>query len=115
MWVILFTNFCTFNCPKVGSQNLSTTDPIFAGVSFDDKTTFQQKIDFANQNGLNGLFIWAIDLDDSTYTALKAVTGRDLTPSVGESSTLGYFNVDKCFITACGSDCPDGFTTLVSS
>ncbi|KAJ5399170.1 hypothetical protein N7465_009659 [Penicillium sp. CMV-2018d] len=81
-------------------------------VSFDDKTTFQQKIEFANARGLNGLFIWAIDLDDDNFTALKSVTGTDLTPIVRESSTLSYFNIDKCYNARCGLDCVEGFTTM---
>ncbi|KAI3272712.1 CAZyme family GH18 [Penicillium roqueforti] len=83
-------------------------------ISFDDKTTFQQKIDFANARGLNGLFIWAIDLDDDNFTALKSVTGTDLTPIVRESSTLSYFNIDKCYNSRCGIDCVEGFTALVT-
>ncbi|KAJ6007241.1 hypothetical protein N7540_011217 [Penicillium herquei] len=81
-------------------------------VSFDDKTTFQQKIDFANANGLNGLFIWAIDMDDSSFTALKAVTGTDLEPTVGPSETIGNWNVNDCFTTPCGVDCAEGFKTM---
>ena len=64
-------------------------------VSYDDKTTFQQKINFANERGLSGLLLWAVDMDDAHFTALKSVTGKDLVPKIGESSTLGYFNTDK--------------------
>lgn len=32
-------------------------------VSFDDKETFQQKIKWANSNGIGGLAIWALDQD----------------------------------------------------
>ncbi|KAG9952210.1 glycoside hydrolase family 18 protein, partial [Aureobasidium melanogenum] len=83
-------------------------------VSYDDKTTFQQKINFANERGLSGLLLWAVDMDDAHFTALKSVTGKDLVPKIGESSTLGYFNTDKCFITNCKGSCPDGFTSLTS-
>lgn len=31
------------------------------GVSYDDKQSWQAKIDYANSLGLRGLFIWAID------------------------------------------------------
>jgi chitinase len=82
-------------------------------VSYDDKTTFQQKIDFANQRGLAGLLIWAVDMDDSSLTGLKSITGKDLTAlSIPQSSTLGNFNVDKCFITNCKGTCPVGFTSM---
>lgn len=81
-------------------------------VSYDDKTTFQQKIDFANERGLAGPLVWAVDMDDAYFTALKSVTGKDITPTIGESATLGNFNTDKCLITNCGGDCPDGFTSM---
>lgn len=86
---------------------------MMTGVSYDDKRTFQRKIDFANSQGLNGLFIWAIDMDDLSYTALKSVTGKDLAPVFLQSKTLDYFNIDKCWTTPCGTDCAEGFTTMV--
>lgn len=42
--------------------------------SFDDATTFQYKIDYANKLGLSGLMVWAIDLDDGQHTALNAIS-----------------------------------------
>ncbi|KAM0384982.1 hypothetical protein ACHAQC_011832 [Fusarium culmorum] len=44
-------------------------------ISYDDPETFQAKIDYANKMGLSGLMVWAIDQDDSTLSALTAVTG----------------------------------------
>ncbi|KAK4069890.1 CAZyme family GH18 [Trichoderma aggressivum f. europaeum] len=44
-------------------------------VSYDDETTFQTKIDYANKLGLSGLLIWALDLDSSGLDALRAVSG----------------------------------------
>ncbi|KAI4763235.1 glycoside hydrolase [Aureobasidium sp. EXF-3400] len=81
-------------------------------VSYDDKTTFQQKIDFANKRGLAGLLLWAVDMDDAHFTGLKSITGKDLIPRIGESATLGHFNTDKCFITHCKDSCPDGFDSM---
>ncbi|RWQ96642.1 glycoside hydrolase superfamily [Paecilomyces variotii] len=43
-------------------------------VSFDDATTFAAKIEYANKIGLNGLMVWAIDLDDTNLNALGAIT-----------------------------------------
>jgi chitinase len=82
-------------------------------VSFDDRTTFQQKIDFANDRGLRGLFIWAVDQDTDDFAALKAVTGKDIAPSIDESSTLGGWDVSKCWITPCGIGCQQGFIKMV--
>ena len=39
-------------------------------VSFDDVQTLKQKVEFANSNGLLGLFIWSLDLDDANHDAL---------------------------------------------
>lgn len=81
-------------------------------VSYDDRTTFQQKIDFANNRGLRGLFIWAIDQDTDDFAALKAVTGKDIAPSIKESDTLGNWDVSSCWITPCGTDCQQGFVKM---
>jgi GH18 family chitinase len=88
-----------------------------AWVSYDTTTTFQQKIDYANKKGLAGLFIWAVDQDDESLTALKGLTGKDLVSQVKKSDTLGAFNLDLCFITECGMPytCPSGFSTMVSA
>ncbi|KAL6693261.1 glycoside hydrolase family 18 protein [Trichoderma pleuroticola] len=50
-------------------------------ISYDDSTTFQQKVDFANQRGLAGLMIWASDV-------------------------MGDFDISRCYITDCGGECP---------
>lgn len=42
-------------------------------VSFDDARSLKHKVDYANQNGLLGIFIWALDLDDMNHDALNAV------------------------------------------
>ncbi|CAG8071629.1 unnamed protein product [Penicillium olsonii] len=63
-------------------------------VAFDDATTFQMKIDYANKMGLSGLMIWAIDLDDNTLSALRAVSDSD---ALG-SSDSGYNLVDYAHI-----------------
>ncbi|KAI1340016.1 hypothetical protein F5Y15DRAFT_423445 [Xylariaceae sp. FL0016] len=45
-------------------------------VSYDSATTFEAKIDYANEMGLAGLMVWAIDQDDPNLTALKAITDK---------------------------------------
>ncbi|KAK6216415.1 hypothetical protein LQW54_003619 [Pestalotiopsis sp. IQ-011] len=79
-------------------------DRSYSWVSYDDKTTFEQKIDFANKRGLRGLLIWAIDQDDDNLTGLKAVTGQDI--------AYGDWNVNDCYITDCQDTCEAGWTTL---
>ncbi|KAF2137101.1 glycoside hydrolase family 18 protein [Aplosporella prunicola CBS 121167] len=43
-------------------------------VSYDDKRTFQKKVDFASSMGLGGLMVWAVDLDNTARDALKAIS-----------------------------------------
>ncbi|KAH8738309.1 hypothetical protein BGZ61DRAFT_583252 [Ilyonectria robusta] len=83
-------------------------------ISYDSKETFEQKIDFANELGLRGLLIWAIDQDDDRYTALKAVTGKDISPRIEESDTFEHWDVSKCFVSGCKEDCGDGFTKMTN-
>ncbi|KAJ4244051.1 hypothetical protein NW762_014664 [Fusarium torreyae] len=83
-------------------------------VSFDTKETFEQKINYANDLGLRGLLIWAIDQDDDRYTALKAITGDEISPRVKESEVLGHWDVNKCYVSECKEDCRDGFTRMTN-
>ncbi|KAK8109310.1 hypothetical protein PG984_015111 [Apiospora sp. TS-2023a] len=43
-------------------------------ISFDDEATFRAKINHANKNGLGGLMVWAVDLDDNGLNALNAIS-----------------------------------------
>lgn len=82
-------------------------------ISYDDKRTFQDKIDYANNMGLNGLMMWAIDLDDPKRTALSALTGNavvdELDPLAATegSTTVGHSSSDssQCRVTDCGGFC----------
>ncbi|KAI0806563.1 carbohydrate-binding module family 18 [Xylaria sp. FL0064] len=95
-------------------------------VSYDDVDTLKAKIDYANKNGLQGIFIWAVDQDDDNHSALAAVLD-----SVGG---LGYFAMQNgvgiygpgvnttewrpatgtCYMGACGTNpgCPVGATPV---
>ncbi|KAL6690469.1 glycoside hydrolase family 18 protein [Trichoderma pleuroticola] len=57
-------------------------------VSYDDETTFQAKIDYANKLGLSGLLIWALDLDSSGLDTLRAVSGPTSPPGIDSSYSL---------------------------
>jgi chitinase len=58
-------------------------------VSFDDRTTFQQKIDFANDRGLRGLFIWAIDQDTADFAARPSRVKTSPLPSTRAAPWAG--------------------------
>ncbi|KAF5980123.1 glycoside hydrolase family 18 protein [Fusarium bulbicola] len=93
-------------------------------ISYDDERTFKEKIDFANKRGLNGLMMWAIDLDDSRRSALNAITGRKnflegnaafgIGLSTKKSEEAGYSSDDstQCRVTDCGGACSDGERTV---
>lgn len=96
-------------------------------ISYDDARTFQDKIDFANERGLSGIMIWAIDLDDPQHTALGALTGNgglEDSDDVGFTITNGFAYSDasgighstddasKCRITDCNGFCTQAETAV---
>ncbi|KAH6871517.1 hypothetical protein B0T10DRAFT_466678 [Thelonectria olida] len=81
-------------------------------ISYDTKETFQAKIDYANDLGLHGIFVWAIDQDTDQFTALQAVTGQDIANRIEPSDTLGNFDVGNCYITGCKQPCRDGYNKM---
>ena len=88
-------------------------------ISYDDSETFQKKIDFANNRGLSGLMIWAIDLDDAKRSALSAVIGEEVDedplalplesrPTVGHSTD----DASQCRVTDCSGFCTQAETAV---
>ncbi|OAL43395.1 hypothetical protein IQ07DRAFT_593170 [Pyrenochaeta sp. DS3sAY3a] len=87
-------------------------------VSYDDQETLQQKVEYARGQGLGGLFVWAIDLDDKKHTALKALLGGELgifakqngyDPNANDDSDFESITGTDCTWSDCGSDrCPVG-------
>ncbi|KAH7146903.1 hypothetical protein B0J13DRAFT_664619 [Dactylonectria estremocensis] len=80
-------------------------------VSYDDEDTIAQKIEFANNLGLGGLLIWAIDLDNTQLDALAAVLHPKGFDTYQARSTLdpwtelgeGHCTVNDCGSTGCKS------------
>lgn len=50
-------------------------------ISFDDKTTFAQKVAWANDVGMSGVLLWASDLDDYTFSAHSGLIGKTIKPN----------------------------------
>lgn len=75
-------------------------------VSFDDQETFQQKIKFANNIGLGGLLIWAVDLDTPNLDALQGVIyPKKLGTFAAEASSVDDWEDaagGDCRVTDCG-------------
>lgn len=65
------------------------------GFRYDDETTYQQKIVYANKLGLGGLMIWAIDLDDGHLGSLRAISGSS--SSGGKNMPFDLVDLDKLF------------------
>ncbi|KAK2773012.1 chitinase [Colletotrichum kahawae] len=64
-------------------------------ISFDDVTTFQAKIDYANSMGLAGVMIWAIDLDTGNLDALRAISSSN---KIGGTNTkFTMVDLDRLF------------------
>ncbi|MCJ1250761.1 hypothetical protein MMC30_007989 [Trapelia coarctata] len=76
-------------------------------VSFDDKETFQQKIEFANNLGLGGLLIWALDIDTPDLQALQGVlypkTISALQSQADTADNWQSANGGDCRATTCGT------------
>ncbi|KAF3196307.1 hypothetical protein TWF106_005016 [Orbilia oligospora] len=83
-------------------------------ISYDDKTTFEAKVDFGNRRGLNGMLIWAVDQDDTQWNAIKAVTGKNvLTANEFQSIPESDLLPRDCYVTGlCGSDCAAGYLPI---
>jgi chitinase len=90
-------------------------------VSYDDEETLKMKVDYANKQGLLGLFVWAIDLDDVEHTALKALLGGELGKFAGRNGydpLGGGDNWDsvtgnQCGWTPCGQEgCGAGWVDI---
>jgi chitinase len=82
-------------------------------VSYDDQETLQDKVDFAKEQGLLGLFVWSIDLDDTEHTALKALLGGKLDifasqngydPSALDEGDYQSATGTECDWSTCGSE-----------
>ncbi|OAL51441.1 hypothetical protein IQ07DRAFT_586945 [Pyrenochaeta sp. DS3sAY3a] len=95
-------------------------------ISYDDPTTIQLKVDFANKRGLKGLMTWAIDIDDEKGDLIRALTGKELQDGDdllefmtddGPSIAHGTADGTQCKITACGKNgeapkCESGYTMV---
>ncbi|KAF8457846.1 glycosyl hydrolases family 18-domain-containing protein [Kalaharituber pfeilii] len=87
-------------------------------VSYDDEETMKAKIKFANNLGLGGLLIWAIDQDTLKLDALKGVLApRDLDAFQGQSDKKSYWDdmtAQDCYVTDCGGKCKAGFIKVTT-
>jgi chitinase len=88
-------------------------------VSYDNKKTFKQKVDWANSVGLGGVMIWSIDQDDNEFSALTGLLGRSpgdfdsitKKSAVTDTGHWASMNGQKCIETDCATVplCPTGY------
>ncbi len=92
-------------------------------VSYDDKETFQMKLQYANEMCLGGTMVWAMDLDsvgdeeDEEASGINALLRSTSNLSLRMRSTLKSANAPmlSMFWTACqppetANPCPPGYT-----
>lgn len=74
-------------------------------ISYDDKETFKQKVDWANSVGFSGSLIWASDLDDNMQRAHQGLTGKTVTTNdriLAQSNAMyTKMDVQRAFNTQC--------------
>ncbi|KAM0465725.1 hypothetical protein ACHAPV_001782 [Trichoderma viride] len=80
-------------------------------VSYDDKDTFAQKVEYANSIGLGGVLIWSVDQDTPNSDALRGLVGKNVAGTTkhthASKSVAGSWasqNGQKCVKTDCLSD-----------
>lgn len=81
-------------------------------MSYDDSETFEQKIKFANEVGLGGMLIWAVDLDTNDLQALRALLApKELNAFKSEADKVSFWEdavAGDCRVTDCGGSCSPG-------
>ncbi|KFA55929.1 hypothetical protein S40293_08857 [Stachybotrys chartarum IBT 40293] len=91
-------------------------------ISFDDEDTMEQKIQWANEVGLGGVMIWAVDHDDNNFSALEALLGEPLPTyaqnlqraAVSDTDRWSSVNGQACRVSDClssFSNPPAGYST----
>lgn len=87
-------------------------------ASYDDASTLQTKLKYANNNCLGGTMVWATSLDDSSGTASNALRGSGSGPKSGQvlisQSPLSSCGWSDC-IQPGGSPCPAGQSSAFST
>lgn len=87
-------------------------------VSFDNATTYAQKLSFANDLCLGGMMVWAVDLQNQTTKTgygSQADTGlSDAATSYSNYQALSQQAGQACYTSACGSSCMSGYSSVTN-
>lgn len=76
-------------------------------ISYDDKDTFKQKIEWANSVGFSGALIWASDTDDDKFTAMSGFLDKPVGHITVESTALeaNSVNIAQTHNALSGKEC----------
>lgn len=87
-------------------------------ASYDDQQTFQQNIEFANNQGLGGLLLWSLDQDDANLDNFRGVLyPRELKMSDHLADDVSYWEGQTggdCEVSKCGGSCGAGMISIAS-
>lgn len=87
-------------------------------VSFDDETTYAQKLSFANDLCLAGMMVWAIDLNNqSSKTGYGSQADTGLSEAATNFTNQQTINTQAgiaCYTSQCGGSCMPGYNPVTS-
>ncbi|KAJ5113892.1 glycoside hydrolase family 18 protein [Penicillium angulare] len=80
-------------------------------VSYDNADTLKLKMDYASSKCLGGVMIWAASTDDTSGSAIKALTGVSARATLSEASLFKWpgATAAQCVWGECDAGCPSGF------
>ncbi|RMD41706.1 hypothetical protein DV735_g3417, partial [Chaetothyriales sp. CBS 134920] len=86
-------------------------------VSYDNKKTFQMKIDYANRRGLGGTMIWAVDQGSDKTNSQAGMFFEDTSLSKEEFDYEQKASqaASSCYTTFCGGSCAAGYNAVTQS
>jgi hypothetical protein len=76
-------------------------------ISYDDKDTFEQKIEWANSVGFGGALIWASDTDDDKFSAMSGLMGKQVAhvDTSDEALEANSISIAQTHNALAGKDC----------
>ncbi|KAL3257000.1 hypothetical protein ABHI18_007162 [Aspergillus niger] len=92
-------------------------------ASYDDKTTFKLRIDFAKKTCLGGIMVWAVSHDtyDGAYSSALASISPQIKPikklqvSPNGLTVTRDERIRQCKWTSCGQTCPSDYVAISRS
>jgi chitinase len=70
----VFRDAAAGNVPYLFNPSSTSPEPGSVMISYDDPASLQAKVAYAKQQGLGGVMIWDLSMDDSSFSLLNTVT-----------------------------------------